>query len=143
MITKTSLSTTLILGLIAVFAVMLFLPVDAFAQAGGVGGNTVDITKQTSQLSKQLVNVPKLIALGSYVIGAFFAVRALFALKGFIESPDDNPLTKVLGFAAVSALLILLPYIINVMTTTITKNTNVSNLKSSSQSFTDDGNLGS
>ena len=138
MITKTSLSTMLILGLIAVFAVMLFLPVDAFAQ-GGSSNTTVDITKQTSQLSKQLVNVPKLIALGSYVIGAFFAVRALFALKGFIESPDDNPLTKVLGFAAVSALLILLPYIIGVMQQSITGGQNNATVKSSSDSFNDQG----
>lgn len=139
MITKSSLSKTIVLGLIAVFAVMLFLPVEAFAQNAGVTGG-IDLKTQTSDLSKQLVNIPKLIALGSYVIGAFFAVRALFALKGFIESPDDNPLTKVLGFAAVSALLILLPYIIGVMQASITngKSTN-QQVNSSSESFRDDG----
>lgn len=30
-------------------------------------------------------------------MGELVAVRALFALKGFIESPDDNPITKALG----------------------------------------------
>ena len=83
--------------------------------------------------------MPKLIALGSYVIGAFFAVRALFALKGFIESPDDNPLTKVLGFAAVSALLILLPYVIGVMQSSIAGSSTSQSVTSSSASFKDSG----
>lgn len=139
MITKTSLNNALILGLIALFAVVLFLPVDAFAQVQS-GGN-INIKTQTEQLGTQIANVPRLIALGSYVIGAFFAVRALFALKGFIESPDDNPLTKVLGFAAVSALLILLPYIIGVMQNTIAGSNTGAKVQSSAKSFTDDGSL--
>ena len=44
-----------------------------------------------------------------------FAVKALFALKGFIEAPDDNPITKAVSYGAVGALMILLPYIIGVM----------------------------
>lgn len=111
MITKTSLNTLVMMGVLAFFAAVFFFPVDAFA--------TADLKSQTQQLGNQAAEVPRLIALGAYVIGAFFAVRALFALKGFIEKPDDNPITSVLGFAAVSALLILLPYIIEVMTNTI------------------------
>lgn len=135
MITKSSLSTMLMLGLIAVFAVVLFLPVDAFADTTG----GVALKAQTTRLGEQVATIPKLIALGSYVIGAFFAVRALFALKGFIEDPDDNPLTKVLGFAAVSSLLILLPYIIGVMQATIADNSTSQKVTSSSSAFTDTG----
>jgi len=131
MITKSSINTTIVLSLLALFAVMLFLPHDAFA--GGVTGVNNDLTKQTKIIGNQLTNIPKLIALGSYVIGAFFAVRALFALKGFIEAPDDNPLTKVLGFAAVSALLIMLPYIIGVMANSL--GTTQGTVTDSSQQF--------
>lgn len=121
----------MMIGSFLLVAIALFFPVDAFA-AGGV-----DVTQQTKQLSTQLVNVPKLIAMGAYVIGAFFAIRALFALKGFIESPDDNPITKVMGFAAVGALLIVLPYIISVATTSIgAKNENITG---SSAFFNDAG----
>jgi hypothetical protein len=128
------------LSLLALFAVMLFLPVDAFATQGTTGTFGVNNTlkTQTATLAGQVSTIPKLIALGSYVIGAFFAVRALFALKGFIEAPDDNPITKVLGFAAVSALLIMLPYIIGVMANSMGA-TQGSNVQSSSKAFTDTG----
>jgi hypothetical protein len=139
MITKPSLSTILTLGMFVLFAVMLFLPDLAHAN-GGVTGVQNDLDKQTKAIGLQLATVPRLIALGSYVIGAFFAVRALFALKGFIEAPDDNPLTKVLGFAAVSALLIMLPYIIGVMQNTLGA-TNAGQVQSSSKSFGDSGAL--
>ncbi len=132
MITKSSINMITTFGVLALVAVALFLPSLSFASG-------VDLKQQSQQLATQVAIVPKLIALGAYVIGAFFAVRALFALKGFIESPDDNPITKVLGFAAVSALLILLPYIIGVMTNTIgAKNTTQ---QSSSASFSDSGSL--
>lgn len=135
MITKPSLNTMLSLGLFALMALMLFFPMDAFA--GGVTGVNNDLTDQSRRIGTQIATVPKLIALGSYVIGAFFAVRALFALKGFIESPDDNPLTKVLGFAAVSTLLIMLPYIIGVMQNTLGASSG--NVQSSATSFRDSG----
>lgn len=140
MITKPSISTMITLSLLALFAVMLFLPVDAFATQGTTGTFGVNNTlkTQTATLAGQVSTIPKLIALGSYVIGAFFAVRALFALKGFIEAPDDNPITKVLGFAAVSALLIMLPYIIGVMANSMGA-TQGSNVQSSSKAFTDTG----
>lgn len=137
MITKLSLNTILTLGLFLMFAVVLFLPDVAHATQGGVSSVKNTLDDQTKQLGTQISSVPKLIALGSYVIGAFFAVRALFALKGFIESPDDNPITKVLGFAAVSALLILLPYIIGVMQNTIGAQSGT--VTSSSKSFNDAG----
>lgn len=115
-------------GAFALVAVILGLPMDAFA-------TSMDVKQQTADLAKQVSTIPKLIALGAYIIGTFFAVRALFALKGFIEDADDNPITKVLGFGAVSALMIMLPYIINVMTNTIGAET--SNVEASHTSFSD------
>lgn len=100
-------------GVFALVAVILGLPMDALAS------DTNTVLGQTKNLATQVSTVPKLIAVGAYIIGTFFAVRALFALKGFIEDADDNPITKVLGFGAVSALMIMLPFIIEVMTQSI------------------------
>jgi hypothetical protein len=113
MITINTNKLTLLAGTILLAAAAFFIPTDAFANTAK------DLQETTTQLGTQIGTIPRLIALAAYVIGAFFAVRALFALKGFIEAPDDNPVTKVLGFGAVAALLILLPYIINVMTKSI------------------------
>lgn len=115
-------------GALALVAVILGLPVDAFANQDTVLGQTKNLAQQVSQ-------IPKLIAVGAYVIGTFFAVRALFALKGFIEDADENPITKVLGFGAVSALMIMLPYIIEVMTKSIGAET--SQIQQSHSSFDD------
>ena len=121
-------------GAILLAAVAFLFPLDAFAQ--GVSQHSSDVADTASKLSKQMGNFPKLIATASYVIGTFFAVRSLFALKGFIEAPDDNPVTKVLAFGAVSAMLIMLPYIMGVLAKSMdAKNVAVT---SSSQSFATD-----
>lgn len=127
MITTSPTKLMLTAGAVLLLAIGLFFPLDAFAT------NPTDVTTQAKQVSAQLANIPRLIAMASYVIGTFFAVRALFALKGFIEAPDDNPITKVLGFAAVAVLLILLPYIISIVTGSI--GAKVSNVESSGASF--------
>jgi hypothetical protein len=132
MMTTTTNKLMLLTGAVLFAAAAFFFPAEAFAQT-----TTVDMNQQAQTLSQQMANIPRLIAMASYVIGAFFAVRSLFALKGFIESPDDNPVTKVLSFGAVAALLILLPYIIGVMTTSIGAQANP--VSSSSASFTDSG----
>lgn len=137
MMTTTTNKLLMVAGAGLFAAVAFFFPAEALA--GGAGAN-VDMSQQTRQLGEQMANIPRLIAMASYVIGAFFAVRALFALKGFIESPDDNPVTKVLSYGAVAALLILLPYIISVMTNTI--GADRSDVTSSAASFTATGNEG-
>ena len=128
MITKPTAKLMLMAGAFLLFALTMVFPMDAFAQSN------VSAEQITQNLGKNIATVPKLIALAAYVIGAFFAVRALFALKGFIEAPDDNPVTKVLGFAAVAALLIMLPFTISVMTNALMGNKNTT-LDSSIQQF--------
>ena len=137
MITTSTKKLMLAAGAVLMVAVGLLMPLDAFANIGD-GGQ--DLNAQAKTVSAQMANLPRLIAMGCYVIGTFFAVRALFALKGFIEAPDDNPITKVLGFAAIAVLLILLPYVLSI----VTKSTGaqVVTVKSSSASFTDAGDDG-
>ena len=134
MITTSTKKLTLAAGAALMLAIGLLMPLDAFANIGD-GGQ--DLKAQAKTISQQLVNIPRLIAMGCYVIGTFFAVRALFSLKGFIEAPDDNPITKVLGFAAIAVLLILLPYVLSV----VTKSTGAKavDVNSSSASFTAQG----
>ncbi len=104
-------------GIFALAAIALVFPFDAFATSV-----STDVANQAKTLAAQASNVPKLMAVGAYIIGTFFAIKALFALKGFIEAPDDNPVTKAVSYGAVAALMILLPYIIGVMRNTIGAN---------------------
>lgn len=92
---------------LAVLTLSLLPLHDAFATSTSLGTGA-------KQVAKQVSHVPKLIAVISYIIGTVFAVRALLAMKAFIENVDENPITKVIGLAATSALLISLPYIIDV-----------------------------
>lgn len=88
---------------ILVLSIAGLLPSDAFAQAN-------NFRAQASGVSYQISFLAKLIAFVSYIGGTMFAVKALFALKGFIQSPDDNPANHFIAYATVSCLLILLPY---------------------------------
>lgn len=81
------------------------------------GGQTVGTT--ATRIHSQVSQMPKVIAIGTYVIGVFFAAKALLALKGFIEKPDDNPITKFLSLASVAVLLIMLPYSITLIRNTL------------------------
>ncbi len=129
MITTSTNKLMLIAGAALLVAISLVLPTDAFA--------TTDLTQQTKDLGNQITTIPKLMALAAYVLGTFFAISALFKLKGFIEAPDDNPITQVMARAAIAALLIVLPYIITVAQNTI--GTQTTTLTSSSSSFNDPG----
>jgi hypothetical protein len=102
-----------LLGMGLALAVGL-LPFPAFAQDGSGSGN--DLKGTTSQVATELVTIPRLIAMVAYVIGTFFAAKSLFALRRYIDAPDDNPINRVIGFGAVSALLIALPYSIGLTT---------------------------
>lgn len=98
-------------GVLALAAIATVFPLDAFAQ--------VDIQLQSKQLASQASTIPQMIAIGLYIVGAFFIAKCLFALKGFISEPDDNPITGVLAFGAIGALMIVMPYIIQVFTNSI------------------------
>jgi ABC-type spermidine/putrescine transport system permease subunit II len=130
MITTYHRKLMLIAGAALLVAVALVLPFDAFA-------STTDLKKQTEQLGTQIFKIPRLLALAAYAMGAFFAISALFKLKGFIEAPDDNPITQVMARAAIAALLILLPYVITLARESIGAQN--STLTSASSQFNDPG----
>lgn len=112
---------------LAALSLMIFLPfADAFA-------TVTDVGSQAKRLADQIYQVPKLIAVACYVIGTFFAARSLLALKGFIENVDDTPVTKFLSLASTGALLIMLPYIIEVMVNSLDVQT--AQISSTSDSF--------
>ena len=110
-----------------VIALVGLLPSEALAQADNFKG-------QAGRVSTQIGSIAKLIAFVSYVVGTVFAVKALFALKGFIQSPDDNPVNRFIAFGTVSALLMVLPYSIAVTQNSLDLQS-VKNIKNTSGSF--------
>lgn len=94
-----------------------FLPFDVLA-APQVTAAT-DIKTQSVVIGQQMSNIPKLIAITTYVMGTFFAVKGLLAMKDYINEPEKNPISQCLGYLVVSSLLILLPYTIGVFKNTL------------------------
>jgi hypothetical protein len=91
----------------------------AFAQGGqawtGTGETVASAAAQTKQLAEQISTLPKTLAVGAYVIGTFFGVKGLIALRDWMVDAERNPLGKSLGFIIASALLIVLPHMIGVI----------------------------
>lgn len=94
--------------LIVMIMTLIGVPVETWAQS------TPDVTGQAKDIAYQMSNVPKLIAVGAYVIGAFFAVKGLLALRAWVAEPEKAPITIALAYLVVASLLILLPYAIGV-----------------------------
>ena len=129
-------NTTLLLILALTLCALLLLPMDAFAQENFKG--------QTERVGNQIIVIPKFLAVVSYVLGAAFAFRAVLALRKFIDNADENPVTRVIGLAFVSAALVFLPYIIVMTATTLNANKSSQNVpethvRHSDSSFADDG----
>ncbi len=113
----TTLNTRKLLTLAGLFllaAVAMVIPMDAFAS--GLTGTNTNLADQATDLATASSSWPKLMAIFCYVIGAFFIIRALFSMKGFIESPDDNPISKVLSFAGIGAVLVVFPTALQMVT---------------------------
>lgn len=102
------------LGL-AVFVCGLFLFTDAFAQSSVA----TTASAQMAGLGKQSSNLPKLIAILCYVIGVFYTARCLVAMKNYIADSDENPINPVLSYGAIGALLIMLPFSIQLISNSL------------------------
>lgn len=112
MITNSTKTLLLALGGALLFAVALFIPLDAFAQ---MTITTKDVSQSSKVVGNQMQYMSKILATGAYVGGAFCAIKGIYALKGSIESPEENHPGKVVAYLVVAALLILLPYTISLM----------------------------
>lgn len=126
-----TLFSLILFACVATAAFFLMPIADAFAVSA------TSVGTQSKQVADQIVIVPKFLAVMCYIIGVFFAVRSLFALKNFIIKADDNPINHFLALGMISALLIALPYIIDVTVNTLQIKT--ANITSSSGSFSDTG----
>lgn len=107
MMIRQSLTLSMVLVVITGF----LFPLEAFAQN--------DLVAQALGTAGQISILASLVAVLSYVIGVYFAYKALMALKGFIEKADDNPITHFLAYIITSVLLIYLPYTIGVTANTV------------------------
>lgn len=108
------------------------LPFDALAQTANQA-----LKQQITGVATNIGTIPKLIAVICYVSGTFMTVRALFALKGFIQAPDDNPVNRFIGYAMIATMLIFLPDAIYITQETINIQ-DVKDIRSTSGSFTSD-----
>ncbi len=88
------------------FLVTGLLPFIAFAQGGAPADSKALITK----LAGESAAGPQLIAVVCYVVGVFYTLRALFALKNYITNADENPINSFLSYGAIGSLLLFTPY---------------------------------
>lgn len=124
---------------LSVFAFGLFFLMP-FVDMAAWADSSTSLGTGAKHVAKQISTVPKLIAVICYVIGTYFAVRSLLALRGFIENSDENPITRFLAFGITSALLISLPYIIQLTRETLNANYGSgTSITSSSSSFSNTG----
>lgn len=90
-----------------------------------IGGGTEAFAQHTEfgqvqqGIGQNIIKLPKLFAVTSYVIGAFFAADGLLKLKAWMEESDKNSLNAAIFRLAVSAMLIYLPHAIIIANTTL------------------------
>ncbi len=116
-------SSSLFAGLlVAVFLVGLFFPF--VAEAGQNSGNWnctgSGISKIFCGITSQFRFMPKLLAIFSYVIAIGLAVSGLMQLKQYGDDPSKVPLRNIIIKLALSAMLISLPYSMQIFVTTVT-----------------------
>lgn len=105
-------------SLFALFLLATLMLIAApFAEALATSVKTVG--EQTKHVAKQISVVPKFIAVVCYVIGVYFSARSLLAFKNYTSDPDNAPITQAISLAVIGALMICLPYAIELMVNTI------------------------
>lgn len=116
-------SSSLFAGLlVAVFLVGLFFP---FAAEAGQNSGTwscagTGLNKIFCGITSQFRFMPKLLALFSYVIAIGLAVSGLLQLKQYGDDPSKVPLRGIIIKLALSAMLISLPFSMQIFVTTVT-----------------------
>jgi hypothetical protein len=114
----------------------LFFPCLAFAQDDA----PKTLFAQNKQIVEQIGLIPKLIAIGCYVIGVFYTIKALIGLKNYIANPEENPINTFISFGAIGAFLIMLPYSLVFMMQTFAMG--VPTVNSSASTFVDNAGVG-
>lgn len=116
-------SSSLFAGLLILFLVGLFFPFAAEAKdvttswncSGDKNLNTI-----FCGITSQFRFMPKLLSLFAYAIATFLAVSGLMQLKQYGDDPSKTPLRSIVIKLALSAMLVSLPFAMQVFVTTVT-----------------------
>lgn len=119
-------SPSLFAGLLTIFLAGLFFSFPAAAQYGQEADTWVcastagGINKIFCGITEQFRHMPKLLAVFSYVIAIGLAISGLLQLKEYGDDPSKVPLRGIIVKLALAAMLISLPFSMQVFVTTVT-----------------------
>lgn len=123
------LSSSLFAGLSGLFlaGLLLFLPVPAYAESTADWACQGDKTLNQifCGITTQFRFMPALLSIFSYAIAAFLGVTGLLQLKQYGDDPSRTPLQGIIIRLALSAMLVSLPFAMQVFVTTVTGSDNV------------------
>jgi len=91
---------------------LLLLALLAVAMTPGLALAQDGAQETILNVGNNIKGIPKVVALLSYIIGTFFAASGLLKLKDWINEGDKAGLNPALFRLVLSALLILLPYMV-------------------------------
>lgn len=111
MITNSTKTLMLALGGALLFAAAFFIPMDAFAQTTAAN----DIGTTTKSIGNQMGLMPKIVALCAYIAAGVALFKGIYGLKACIESPEENPPGKPVGYLVAGTLLIIMPYVVELI----------------------------
>lgn len=115
-------STSLFAGILTVFLVGLSFPFSAEAATNVTNWacSGSGLNKIFCGMTSQFRFLPKLLSLFSYVIAVALAVSGLMQLKEYGDDPSKVPLRGIIIKLALSAMLISLPFAMQIFVTTVT-----------------------
>lgn len=99
--------------LVLLTAIIMLCSTQAFAQAA------TDFKGVQKNIGRNLINLPRFIALLSYVAGTFFTISGLLKMKDWMKDSERNPFNGWVIRLVVATLLILLPYSLNLVNLTL------------------------
>ena len=99
------------------FSASFIATVATVGQANATGKS--DLKDVTNQLTDSLEGLPVLFTSAAYIIGIGFVIAGLFKLKEFVDDPAQGNMKDALIRLGVGALMILLPFAIELSAGTI------------------------
>ncbi len=100
-----------------------FMVATGVAYMSTIGSASADANRNlsdvTDQLTESLNGLPVLFTSAAYIIGIGFVIAGLFKLKEFVDDPSQGDMKNALIRLGVGALMILLPFAIEVSSGTL------------------------
>ena len=95
----------------------------AMMLAPSKGQAVTDLDSLTQQVGEQTGNIPTFINIICYIFGVALVALGIVKLKQHIEQPSNNPLKDGIARVAFGALLLALPFVLQLVLKTMTGQT--------------------